>query len=274
MSEIEKILAGVPSDAQGNVTLSDGATEEQQEKPAEAPAESPTETTEADKEAPPSDGAEPENNQNDTKPTPYHLDPRWQKIRSENEELRTTVQKMREDLEAKLASVPAAPRPPDEDFVKLFGEDPEAMRRWQNLQKKTADSIKEELRAEMRHEAEAEQKILQESHRYVDESLEALEAEGKKFDRNELMKFMIDFKEKYGALPSDDADNIDFHKGYELMMEMKAREVAVQKEKLDERKKLADFTTSPKTKGDSEKPKDYYTSADLHNKDFSTLVRE
>ena len=81
-------------------------------------------------------------------------------------------------------------------------------------------------------EAEQEQKTKESEYwnNWVGDQVQSLKDEGLKFDKNELMKVMYDYK------PTDDEGNLDFRKGYEIMEVLKKKDP----EKTEARKKIAD----------------------------------
>lgn len=265
MSDLDNFLASVPSEDAPFVLTEN---EEQPE----------TETSE--------EVASPEANQNEDTPSttadeksdeenvPFHKHPRWKEMYDSKKRLESEVETLREELDQRFEevrrSVPQAPEQIPDRFVKLYGDDPEAYRLYQEQRREDLETLKAELREEARQANAQEEIALREGTRHVEDSLEALEAEGKSFDRNELMKFMLDFKDKYGALPTDDDDNIDFHRGYELMSAMKGSN-AQASAKAKARKDLAAFSGSSGSGKADDSGRDYLTSNDMKNLDWDTL---
>lgn len=269
MEEIDNFMAMVPSE---DAPIMPTPSEEPEE--TETPSESPAEN-EPTEEAPSPDGAPVDNSQEETN-VPFHKHPRWvEREKSWKERFssqESQIAQLRSELESKLSTIQNTTTPGElpDDFVKLYGSDPEAFKLWRKSQEELASRIKAEIRQEEEQRQVQERQRLTEGERFVEDSLQSLEDDGKVFDRNELMKFMVDFKEKYGALPSDENDNLDFRRGYELMMDMKAATGEVAKAKSTARKNLASFSSS--STGGEAQSKDYLTSQDLKNMDWDSLV--
>jgi hypothetical protein len=183
-------------------------------------------------------------------------------MKEELAQLRASVEERVKSVESKIP-VPQGALP--ERFVKLYGDNPEAYRLYKEEQEELLSQA--EARWEARQEAARQEEATQveRGREYVDEAMGILHEEGKDFNDNELMKFMLDFKAKYGVMPKDENDNIDFHRGYDLFLEFNKDKVDSEKQKSASRKKIAGFTTSQK-KSTEAGEKDYVTNLDL--KDF------
>ena len=70
----------------------------------------------------------------------------------------------------------------------------------------------------METEKQSREKAIEQSNSFIEEQIESLKEDGLKFDRNELMKVMYDYK------PSDEKGNLDFKKGYEIMELLKKKD--------------------------------------------------
>lgn len=244
------LLAGIGQEGQP-VDLSNPGeekTETSQESPAE---ENQTEPS------PSSDGgqASPDSNPKE-KNVPFDQHPRW--IERENE-WKTRFKTLEEKLSAfeKAQESPAQPSIP-RPFVDLYGDNPEAWKRWQELSRIEREAVKQELVQEQQRE---QQRKAQEAERWnswvVDSVAKLAEKHGKEIRKdspewNELMKVTLDYS------PTDEMGNISFEKGYDLMVKLRREESA---EKSKARKSLASGT-SPETKAEGA-PKDFYTPADL-----------
>ncbi len=268
MEDFNDVLAGVPSEGSANPFA-----EQEEPQETETPAESPAEE-EPTEDAPSPEGAD---NTQDEEKLPFHKHPRWKAMYERNKALEQEVAQTRSEMEERLrqvqesvSSVPRGEEAVPDEFVRLYGDNPEAFRLWRKQQEDFAARVKNEVFQEMQQRQETDQRNLQEGERYVESSLQELEVEGAEFNRNELMKFMLDFRDRFGALPTDDRDNIDFRRGLELMMEMKGK-MGSDRQKSQARKDLAAFSSSGGK--NSEPPdKDYLTAQDLRNTDWDTLV--
>ncbi len=102
---------------------------------------------------------------------------------------------------------------------------------------------------------------------WVNTSLDKLEDEGNKFDRNELQKVALEY------LPTDLNGNIDFGKALKIMTQLKAHENAAQEVKSDARKRLADTANASANRAEKPAPK-FQTAKSLRNQSWDSLVRE
>jgi hypothetical protein len=94
--------------------------------------------------------------------------------------------------------------------------------------------------------------------------MDSLESEGLKFDRNELVKILINRR------PTDEQGNLDFHAGYEILQDRKVAEQAQAQFKSAAKKQVASQTMEG---GQAEgSPKDYRTPKDLRYRDWSDLA--
>ena len=266
MSDIENILAGIPSEDAAALVASEESTEEG------TPAESPT-AKKATEETPSPDGV---NNQDESN-LPFHKHPRWKEMHEARKRAEESTKRLEDELSslrAELAEKTSTrvPEAPSERFVKLYGDDPEAYRLWKEQQEELIAKAEERVFQRMNQEQEMQARALDDGRSYVENALADLEAEHPGLDRNALMKFLVDFKEKYGSLPSDAEDNIDFVRGYSLMMEMQAASQEAAKSKSKARKDLAAMTSKNSASGEPEQ-KEYLTSKDLRNMDWDTIGR-
>lgn len=272
MDPLTELLAGIPSegvDAQQAVEDSrkEIADSQEEETPAESPADNKSE-----EESPASSGdkeeakAESNNSEDEDKNLPFHKHPRWKQMYEENRQLREEQQRLKQEVDQRLTSVQSMAQQAKsvqlpERFVKLYGDNEEAWRLYKEEQDALKAEIKQEILRERESQETAKQEAVRKGEEYVQTSLQTLQEEGIRFDRNELMKFMVDFKEKYGTLPTDENDNIDFRKGYDLMMALKQDKNVEASAKSQARKKIADATATT-SKGEPEE-KEYLTAAEL-----------
>lgn len=245
MSEIENLMADFPEQ---------GKAEFEEKAEATAP-ESPTEPTEADATAPKTeaDSAEessPEAKEEDVKPIrPFHEDPAIQDYL--NRQLEKRADKIRDEIEQSISSR-FAPKQDEQTipawFQRIYGDDKDAWKDYtayedSKLQKVKSDTIRE---YESRQKAE-QQKVL-DAQKYIDDSLASLEAKGKRFDKNELLKVVNDYR------PINEAGNWDFDKAYDILELKKAKS----QEKSQARKAIAAASSSD-TKAETSTKKDAYT---------------
>lgn len=200
---------------------------------------------------------------------PFHKHPRWIERDNELKELRAKQQEddriiadlraFKQEIETKFKGSETADIPAW--FKNLFGDNQQA---WAEYKAHT-DEEREQIKADLKREAEAEWKQAQEQEKYwqgwVGDQLTKLEQSGKKFDRNELVKIMLETR------PTDQNGNFDFEAGYRIYELSKAN--SVDPAKSQARKHIADEVTKS-SRGES-KSKDYMTSAELRKKSWHSL---
>lgn len=159
---------------------------------------------------------------------------RWMKMRKTNTELKTQVESLNkrlQDLEPKINQMQSqvqTERLPDW-WARRYGETPEsqqAYREYQDTTKQERDRIKEEVLNAIKSEQEnnkTEEKNAKDS---IDSQIEEMKAEDLEFETQELMKFIVDFQNKYGAGSLLDADgNYDLRKSLDLMKSLQPKVV-------------------------------------------------
>lgn len=233
------------------------------------PPESQPEKVEAVVEVKPNAGEEKPSQGGDSIPDedklPFHKHPRW-KEREDNhkKELSELETKIRKEFEEKLDTF--NPKSPQDEqlpewFKILAGDDEYARKSYALYKSSTAQEqarIKEEAKREIldeqRKQAEEEKRASQEANSIVDNQLKELEAEGKKFDKNKLLKIALDYQ------PTTSDGLIDLHKAYDIY-ELHEKAGAP---KADAKKEVAS-RTSPTPTGDA-KPITYKTSLDFQKR--------
>ncbi len=148
-------------------------------------------------------------------------------------------------------------------FKGIYGDDVNA---YQNYLMTERQSIIEQAKREIitdqqRQVAEQEARV-QRWNDYSTNSMDSLQAEGKSFDRNELMAFMLKWQ------PTDAQGNFDFNKGYELMSMTKP----ATQEKSKARKAIADISQT--TNNTSERKRDFAVPGQFRNVSPYDLARE
>jgi len=193
---------------------------------------------------------------------PFHKHPRW--IERENE-----LQALRErdaERDRQIAELTAAQQSktsttiPDW-FSELYGDNQPAWEKYSVHEQARTEEIEQRILARQQEEQAKAAKEEQFFQNWIDQEVAKLEAEGLKFDKNELMKTMLDYS------PTDGNNNLDFKKGFAIYEALKKEPVNT--EKSDARKQLADTTTT--TSRSEPAKKDYMTPADLRNKSWSSL---
>jgi hypothetical protein len=265
MEDGNNILADIPSEG-GKVDFTTDAPEKKDE---ESDSPTDTKTEETDK---PSQGGD---NSPDDANLPFHKHPRWKQmyekaskvegLESQLSEMKSTLEKLQSG-KIDANSQEAVP----EWFVELYGENPKA---YKIMKEKMLGGLKNEIFAELDKRREAESSATAESEKYVKSALSAMKDDGIEFEENELMKFIVNLKDKYGMYPVDDQNRIDFRKAYQMMTELTPAKSDGKKTSQSARKSIAGFTT----KGSSGKPdasggKEYMTSKDLRHTDWRSLI--
>ena len=218
----------------------------------DTPAESPTVEI---KEEVPAETQKPEE-----KEVPFHEHPRWIAHQKELEELRAFKEEVTPKLEELTTRTPDTTTTVPDWFKELYGDNVQAYQKLQAHEQQTYQEIEQRVLNAQEARKQQELQELAKWNGWVENEVNRLKSEGKSFERNELLKVMLDYR------PSDDKGNFDFTKGYGIYEALKAKEVAP---KSEARKKLGDMA-STSTKGESPK-KDYLTAAELRNTSMSEL---
>ncbi len=192
---------------------------------------------------------------------PFHKHPRW--IERENElktEREAREQMGRElaelkELKKEKSSVEVDPR-----WKALWGDNPEAYQKWLELENERKDQVKREI-VEEQQKAE-QQKVAEAQHwsKWVDDEIKKLQDAGNQFDRNKLIKTMLDYR------PTDENGNFDFNLG----MKIYKTENPDNSEKTEAKKQVADMVTKSGSKQDTPK-KGFKTSEEMRRKSWASL---
>jgi hypothetical protein len=194
---------------------------------------------------------------------PFHQHPRW----IAREQDLADERAKREELEAQVALLSERTTPSDTSipqwFQELYGDNPTAYAAYAAHEQERKEELKRELIEEQQHERQAEEQEQQRWLSWVDTEYAKLEADGHKFDRNELGKFILDYP------VTDSVGNLDFKKSYDLFAQTKATAPTADPARSQARKQLA-ATATATTTGESKK-KDYLTPSDLRNMSWHAL---
>ena len=240
------------------------------EEETETPPESPTEEK-TEKEPSSSPDGKPEDKPKDKVETPenlpFHKHPRWKELQ---EELRTKddrigeLEKKFEEVSPRLKEIEEKEQPIPSWFAESFGDNKELWGKYQSYDQERREEIKQEIYADQAKAQKEQTESVQKWNNWVEDQVSELAGEGLTFDRNELLNTMMEYK------PTDEAGNLDFHKGYEILTKVKAAEVAEKSVKTDAKKKVASQTME-EGRGEG-KPKDYMTPKDLRGKDWTDVA--
>lgn len=195
--------------------------------------------------------------------TPFHI--RWQK---REEKLKADFDQKFEEYKRDLEkTVEEKTAPKDitipEWFTELYGDNQVAWEKYEAREKSREEEIEKRVFEKYESKQKEQKEEVNKWEKWVDDQVTVLQSEGKKFDRNELIKTVLDFR------PTDEQNNFDFRKGYEIMEALKAKSDPVNKEASIARKQIADTTT--KNKGNEKPIRDYQTPADLRNKSWNQI---
>jgi len=210
-------------------------TEEEEASEEEEATEEVEEPTEGEEEQ--EEEKEPEK---DLKDVPFHEHPRWKK---REEDWNKRMEEQKQEFEKKIQEAIPAPKQEEEQedidpmFSRLFGEDQEAYKAYQEFRQKEKQEAYEYTKAQFT--AEREQQATQEKQwtDWVDGEVNKLTASGKTFDKNELLKVALDFK------PTDDKGQISLEKAYTILKNIPKKNNDV----VAKKKKVASRSTSSTT---------------------------
>lgn len=247
---LDEILADVKKEG------SDPFAQLDKESPSESPAEIKPEVI--TKELAEEGKNTPEDN------VPFHKHPRWIERESELKTLKesgeATARELAELKAFKEATVRKEVGEVDPDFKALWGDNPEAYAKWLSLENKRKDELKREILEDQQKVVEQQKAETQKWNKWVDDEVNKLQSEGNTFDRNELIKTMLEYR------PTDENGNFDFKLGFKIYQNLHKEDPA----KSIARKELADTTTRSSSRGEGKK-KDYQTSNDLRHRSWHSL---
>lgn len=199
------------------------------------------------------------------KEVPFHEHPRWKEREAELKELREFKEQVAPKL-AKIDQLETAFKPAEKSnipewFKELYGENEVAWQKYSEHSKAEREEMKRELLAEQTAQYEEAQKEEQKWNKWVEDGLDGLKIIGLEFDRNALIKTMLDNPDKVTR-----DGNFDFNLGYKLYRELNPDNSQAASQA---RKKLADTTT--KSSSTEKGSKDFMTSNELRNKSWNQL---
>lgn len=197
------------------------------------------------------------------KQVPFHEHPRWKEREEELKELRA----FKDEASSKLSEFERKISKPSENtnipdwFKELYGENEVAWQKYQEHSQQEREQMKKDILAEQEAKREEAQKEETYWNNWVEEGIRGLQSVGLEFDRNVLIKTMLDNpKEVTNAL-----GNFDFNLGYKLYREQNP----ISQVNTDARKRIADTTT--KSSSTEKRAKDYMTSNELRGKSWNQL---
>lgn len=204
------------------------------------------------------DGTTPatEDKKNDEN-VPFHQHPRWKARETEwNQKLEAMKHEYEEQMNNLKKTVDEVVKPAQTSipqwFRDMYGDDVPAWTKYSEASKNERAQIKSEILNELKAEQSKQTEEAKKWDNWVEKQISSLEDEGKKFDRNKLVKLMSDYR------PVDEQGNYDFHKGYELYEKFESLE---KKPNNTVRKDIASNSVSD-NKGEAS-PKEYRTPGEL-----------
>ena len=210
----------------------------------------------------PAESLPAENKEEKEDDIPFHKHPRWIERENELNELRERdTQTVKEIAELRALSETKSNADIPDWFTELYGENQTAWDKYSVHEARRTEEIESRIIA---RQQEAQNKVIEDGvkwDQWVDTEISRLEGQGKSFDRNKLIKTMLDYS------PTDANNNLDFDKGLKIYEAMEGKPEV---EKSDARKQLADNVSKATTKGEPTK-KDYMTAGDLRHRSWSNL---
>jgi hypothetical protein len=199
---------------------------------------------------------------------PFHKHPRWIERENELKELRereelraseiAELKAFKEEAAKKLE--PATTQIP-EWFRELYGENTAAWNKYVEHEASREKEIEQRVIERQKQEAEKQQADIQKWNKWVDSEVSKLEAEGHTFDKNKLIKTMLEYR------PTDENNNFDFKAGFRIYQAMEGKDDS---HAASQAKKVLADTVTKVTRG--EKPaKDYLTAHELRRKSWGSL---
>jgi hypothetical protein len=196
---------------------------------------------------------------------PFHKHPRFQQLVEEKNkalekiaELESYIKPNKDNV---LEEIP-------EEFVELFGDDRDIWDKWKKLNSRQKEEMEREIIEKIRTQEQEEIKKKENLQKYVENSIKSLQDKGEVFDQNELIKFMIEFEDKYAPILNKDG-NYDFEKGLELMKQLKPQQKKEDTTPKKEVAKILSEKTKPSTNDSAA-----LSIRTLRNKSFTTLAEE
>jgi hypothetical protein len=219
---------------------------EQFDKERETPAESQPETKQEEVKADEEDN------------TPFHL--RWKEREAKlKEDFEQQLNEVRREVDEKVQKLEPRNENIPDWFTELYGANEVAWQKYSERESQREIEIEQRVLAKQEEKRQAETQEVQKWENWVNEQVKSLESEGLKFDKNELIKTVMDYR------PTDENNNFDFKAGYKIMEALKAKDPAVS----HARKQIADTMTQSKT---GEQPKkDFMTAQQLRNLSWGSL---
>lgn len=263
-----------PSESSTEETKEEKSPSSQGEEKTEETKETEEESKEESKDKSEEETKETEESKDSTETedkVPFHKHPRWKSMYEKNKDMAEVIDDLKafkDEVQPKLKELTQAQQTQQTPswFTDIAGDNPEAWTKYQAHETALKKQIKEEFQQEQTDLQDKQKKEADKWTNWVEDSVQGLKDEGLKFDRNELMKVVVEYR------PTDNEGNLDFKKGYEIMTKLNAVQKNEKTQKVKEKKKVASQTMED-SKGET-KTKDFVTTHDLKNQDWTQLVQE
>ena len=203
----------------------------------------------AEEEAPKESVSEEDKSEDDE--VPFHKHPRFKelttRLKEYDEKFDTRVEDRVKDI---LSNVSKAhedgkdiTKEIPKDFAELFGEDPKVYEKFSSYLNDVLKEHETNTLTKLEESQKAEKEQVAKANEHIENEVSKLEEAGKQFDKNALIKFMLEWEEEYGSqgIVSDGA--YDFSKGLDLMNKFEPKEVVDNSEK----EKLASISSKQGT---------------------------
>lgn len=215
---------------------------ESEKKGDDTSSESPAETNDSeDGTASPAGGETPE--KGDEEPAVFHAfheHPRFLALTKALKEQEATIEELKKFKESVLENIDGEEKKSDEVpewFSDVFGDDVNVWKKFKDYDSKREEEIYQRVAGQF----EADKKKANEYNSWLDSEMNKMEEEGKKFDRNELLKVAHDY------FPTNPDGTINLARAYEIMSLSKNKS---SDDSLSEKKKIADKTIDKPKSGD------------------------
>lgn len=111
-----------------------------------------------------------------------------------------------------------------DDFKELFGEDPKVYEKFSSFLGNVLKEHEEKTLQRLEEKQKTEKEQVEKANEHIDNEIKKLQESGKQFEKNELIKFMLEWEEQYGpqGIVTDGA--YDFSKGLDLMNKFSPKE--------------------------------------------------
>lgn len=203
------------------------------------------------------------------KEPPFHEHPRFKQLiegRKQDKEKIDQLQNQLNETLSKFQTIEQQNQPIEipKWFSNVYGEDETAWKEYDLYQKSMRDEVKQEIEKDREGQILKQQDEAAKWQKWMNAKVQELEDEGLKFDRNELLKVVTEYR------PFNAKDEIDFKKAYEILKNQKELEKYKSNAEKGKRKAFGSLTDTDE-KGEI-KPLEYQTHESLKGKDWRDFV--